>query len=364
MQLSGVNGYNVGFSLIDGKDASDLSAVEVSLYDKDNQLLAKNTATYKLLRLTAAQLSSPFNIDGSFQPDGYWNYGTWSGTITSVPAKAVIQVTYEGNGITYTAINNKLNGDPAKLGASEISSNLSEHAMVKQDLEFGVKTVANRSAGEMVRVKATLTEGSAQSFDLMYQENNKYYPLTFTDNVTWYGPESGFPLADLTSSFKINFKEAGTYGYKLEVVRVSDNKVLASTTNSVEASVVAPVIESSLPASVVVNTETPFSVGTTPNSYPGSSVRVKISLTQGDTTNVSLFYQEGDQFLPLTFDENSITWFGPESGFPLADLTSNFKVTFSAAGTYSYKLEIVSGDQVIGQKSYQVEVTDTPAVEG
>lgn len=246
MQLSGVNGYSVGFSLLDGKEASDLSAIEVSLYGQDGKLLAKNTAASKLLRLTAVQLSSPFNIDGTFQADGYWNYGLWNGTVADVPAKAVIKVTYASNGLTYTVENTKLTGQPAKLGAAEITSDLAAEAVVNTDIEFGVETVANRYASEVVRVKATLTEGDAKNFELMYKEGDAFQALTFTDGVTWYGPESGFPLSDLTSNFKISFKEAGTYGYKLEVVRVSDGKVLAGTTNKVVASVGTPAIESNL----------------------------------------------------------------------------------------------------------------------
>lgn len=360
MQISGVNGYNVGFSLIDGKDASDLSAVEVSLYDAQNKLLAQNTATYKLFRLTATQLSSPFNIDGSFQADGYWNYGAWNGTITDVPAKAVIKVTYESTGSIYTVTNNHLTGDPGKLGPAEVTTDLAAEAMVNQDLGFGLETAANGNAGEMVRVKATLIDGAAGDFTLKYQDGGTVLPLTFTDGVAWYGPESGFPLADLTSNFKINIKEAGKYSFKFEVVRLSDNKVLAGTTNSVEASLTAPTIESNLPSSIVAGTETAFSVATAPNSDPGSTVRVRITLTGGDAANIALFYQQGDEFIPLTFDDNGITWYGPESGFPLADLASNFKVTFSQPGDYSYKLEIVKGDTVIGSSSYDVNVTEAP----
>jgi len=99
------------------------------------------------------------------------------------------------------------------------------------------------------------------------------------------------------------------------------------------------------------------------NSDLGSTVRVKITVTGGDAANVALLYQEGDNFLPLTFDENGLAWFGPESGFTLANLTSNFKVTFAEAGSYSYKLEIVSGDEVLGEANYTIEVTKAPAGE-
>ncbi|HHV65603.1 MAG TPA: cell wall-binding repeat-containing protein [Peptococcaceae bacterium] len=231
---SGVYGYSVGFSLIDGKDASDLSAIEISLYDENNNLLAKNTATHRVLRLTATQLSSPFNIDGPFADDGYWNYGAWNGTIEDIPAKAVIKVTY-ANGRTYTVENTKLTGDPAKLRQPEITTSLADNVTVGNDIEYSVSTVANRYTGQVVRVKTTLTEGNAQDFALMYQEGDEFKPLPFKDGVAWFGPAAGFPFSDATSNFKINFQEAGTYTFKVEVVRLSDGQVLATATQSVTA---------------------------------------------------------------------------------------------------------------------------------
>ncbi|MGI6450469.1 MAG: cell wall-binding repeat-containing protein [Desulfitobacteriia bacterium] len=231
---SGVYGYSVGFSLIDGKDASDLAAIEISLYDENNNLLARNTATHRVLRLTATQLSSPFNIDGTFADDGYWNYGDWNGTIADIPAKAVIKVTY-ANGLTYTVENTNLTGDPAKLAQPEITTSLADNVMVGGDIEYGVSTVANRYSNQSVRVKTTLSEGDAQDFVLLYQEGDEYKTLPFNNGVAWFGPSAGFPFSDATSNFKINFQEAGTYVFKVEVISLSDNQVLATATKSVTA---------------------------------------------------------------------------------------------------------------------------------
>ncbi len=242
MQSYGVNGYTAGFSLADGKDASDMVSIQVSLYDTDDNLLAMNTATHILLRSTFNQMSSPFNIDGNFAGDIYWNYGAWNGTFGDVPAKAVISVTYEDTGRTFIVENTHFTGDPTKLGSSELSTDLATEVMVNEEIEYSVSTVANRYAGEIVRVKATLVEGDADGFELQYKQNDAFHALVFIDGIAWYGPESGFPLGDITSDFKIIYTVEGTYEYKLDVIRLSDDKVLATTTSQVTAAMVAPII--------------------------------------------------------------------------------------------------------------------------
>lgn len=242
MQSSGVNGYTAGFSLAEGKDASDMVSIQVSLYDTENNLLAMNTATHMLLRTTFNQMSSPFNIDGNFAGDIYWNYGAWNGTVGDVPAKAVISVTYEDTGRTFILENNHLTGDPTKLGSSELSTDLATEVMVNEEIDYSVSTVANRYAGEIVRVKATLVEGDAEGFELQYEQDGTFYALAFNDGIAWYGPESGFPLGDITSDFKILYTVEGTYEYKLDVIRLSDDKVLATTTTQVTAAMVDPII--------------------------------------------------------------------------------------------------------------------------
>ncbi|CAN7718922.1 hypothetical protein LJR153_005980 [Paenibacillus sp. LjRoot153] len=112
MQFSGVNGYSVGLKL--SKTAAGVQKVEVSLLDGNDIVLATNTSTSKLLTESGNQLSTPFNINGSFTNDGYWNYGSWNGTVTNVPTKAVIKVT-DLKGNTYTVVNDTLTGNPADL---------------------------------------------------------------------------------------------------------------------------------------------------------------------------------------------------------------------------------------------------------
>ncbi|ACL19377.1 cell wall-binding repeat-containing protein [Desulfitobacterium hafniense] len=260
MQASGVNGYNVGFSLVD-KLPVDLQSIEVSLVkvetikDEDGEeqqiketVLATNTATRaknaKLFELTGQQLSSPFNIDGSFENDGYWTYGDFNGTVEDVPTKAIITIQYQ-DGRKFTVQNTELTGDAKLLAAPAIVSGLAEELTVGETVDFAVTTAPNSFVAEpaaattKVRVKITLTQGKKENMVLQYLENDGTYqalPLN-AENSAFYGPETGFPFLNAASQFKVTFSEAGTYKYNLEVVTVAEegqqSEVLASTKGEV-----------------------------------------------------------------------------------------------------------------------------------
>ncbi len=260
MQASGVNGYNVGFSLVD-KLPVDLQSIEVSLVkvetikDEDGEeeqiketVLATNTATRaknaKLFELTGQQLSSPFNIDGSFENDGYWTYGDFNGTIEDVPSKAIITIQYQ-DGRKFTVQNTELTGDAKLLTAPAIVSGLAKDLTVGETVDFAVTTAPNSFVAEpaaattKVRVKITLTQGNKENMVLQYLENDGTYqalPLG-AENSAFYGPETGFPFLNAASQFKVTFSEAGTYKYNLEVVTVAEegqqSEVLASTKGEV-----------------------------------------------------------------------------------------------------------------------------------
>lgn len=260
MQASGVNGYNVGFSLVD-KLPVDLQSIEVSLVkvetikDEDGEeqqiketVLATNTATRaknaKLFELTGQQLSSPFNIDGSFENDGYWTYGDFNGTVEDVPTKAIITIQYQ-DGRKFTVQNTELTGDAKLLAPPAIVSGLAEELTVGETVDFAVTTAPNSFVAEpaaattKVRVKITLTQVKKENMVLQYLENDGTYqalPLN-AENSAFYGPETGFPFLNAASQFKVTFSEAGTYKYNLEVVTVAEegqqSEVLASTKGEV-----------------------------------------------------------------------------------------------------------------------------------
>lgn len=256
MQLSGVNGYNVGFSLVD-KDSTDLESIEVSLYKTDNEevdtLLVSNTATRKqnavLFELNTKEFSSPFNINGPFEKDGYWTYGDFNGTVADVPSKAVITIEYQ-DGRKFTVQNTLLSGDSKLLAAPSITSDLAKDMIKGQTAEFNVMTapnsfvVATDADKTKVLVKLTLTKGDKGDAAIQYLENDGTYKGLVLDanNSALYGPQSGgvvgFPFISGASKFKATFDKVGTYEYTLEVITVAteaeDSQVLATYKGEVD----------------------------------------------------------------------------------------------------------------------------------
>ena len=92
-----------------------------------------------------------------------------------------------------------------------------------------------------------------------------------------------------------------------------------------------------------------FTVSTTPGDHAGKMVKVKLEATPA--TGFELEYVEQDpsnakygQYLPLSVVDG-VAWFGPSTGFPLAAVEdSMFRVTWNEAGTYTFTLRIMDGD--------------------
>ena len=113
MDVSGVNGYTAGFGLTDATFAGVQSAV-VQLYS-GTTLLQTDTldvGTANVTALTGNQISSPFDVSGTFNyaADGYWTNvrGTEYGQ-TMIPTSVVATVTL-ANGKVVTATNTNLTG--------------------------------------------------------------------------------------------------------------------------------------------------------------------------------------------------------------------------------------------------------------
>jgi hypothetical protein len=93
-----------------------------------------------------------------------------------------------------------------------------------------------------------------------------------------------------------------------------------------------------------------FTVSTTPGDHAGKMVKVKLEATPA--TGFELEYVEQNpnhsdygKYLLLPVDDNGVAWFGPSTGFPLAAVEdSMFRVTWNEAGTYTFTLRIMDGD--------------------
>lgn len=396
MQFSGVNGYNVGFQIVDGT-ARDLASVEVTLYQGET-VLAKNTSMSKLLNLypTATQLSAPFNIDGNFSGDGFWNYGKWNGTTSDVPTKAVIKVTYL-DGRVYEVVNTNLTGNPEDLQKEALNHVKAEDFGVMQmagvngyNVGFSLvdKLPVDLESIEVSLIKEEIIEDEAT------EEKQVNKTVLATNKATRANNAKLFELTgkQLSSPFNIDgtFEADGywTYGEFNGTVEDVPTKAVITieyqdgrkfTVQNTELTgdaklLAAPAITSGLAGELTVGEAAEFEVATAPNSFvanpaaAATKVLVKITLTEGDKENVVLQYLENDgTFKALPLSENSSVFYGPQTGFPFVNAASKFKVAFNEAGTYKYTLEVmtvVADDQeseVLASTMGEVVVTEAPA---
>jgi hypothetical protein len=120
----------------------------------------------------------------------------------------------------------------AEAGASSpqipmtITSSVPDPITQAEPTSITIGTVANSSAGEMVRAHFN----KPASFTLEYQEGGvgAFIPLTDV-----FGPTSGFPLGDITTPFRLTAANVGTFQVTVQFRRVSDNVVLGSRTFTV-----------------------------------------------------------------------------------------------------------------------------------
>ena len=95
-----------------------------------------------------------------------------------------------------------------------------------------------------------------------------------------------------------------------------------------------------LPSTITVNESKEFSVHTTPNDYLNTTVEVTIGyegLNRADG-DLKLEYYDSNTSQYVEMQEDR---FGPNAGFPLQDLSTNFRVTPLKAGTTKVTLNVV-----------------------
>ena len=97
--------------------------------------------------------------------------------------------------------------------------------------EFTVTTTAHDDAGELVRGFFTLSDSEAiEKLEYFETQDGRWYELEGA-----FGPESGFPVADLTSRFRVTFGKAGSFDLRIELRRVADDAVVCAAEGKAEA---------------------------------------------------------------------------------------------------------------------------------
>ena len=279
---------------------------------------------------------NPLNLRATFSAAGVYNYSVsiLNGTTNAVIATSNESVTV-GTPFVAPTIAGSQNGQNYTVGVQNT---------------YSVSTTTGTEAGTMVRVFFKMNAAQAASSQIEYWEvqSNTWQPFPVNANgEAHFGPNTGFPLAAATTQFRATYNAAGTFNYKLAIYRVAaphDTMAVANESFTVSSPVLAPpTLSSTLNGQTVfTHDETSYTVTTVANDYDGTDIRGFFKLANlAQVADINLTYEIiPGTFLPVTINANGIGYFGPPSGFPLADASTNFKAVFDAAGVYNYKIAI------------------------
>ncbi len=202
--------------------------------------------------------------------------------------------------------------------------------------EFTVSTAKGTYDGEFVN--------GFVDFDRTKVEKLEYFEST-TSN--WqempgntFGPESGFPLSDATSRFRVTFKDAGETPVTIKIVSLSNTVLLSETCTFTSVAPVAPTLTLAAPDTFTAGVPAEFTVSTTKGDYAGGFVKGVGGITSGAEHVEKLEYYETAAGKEGRYELKGDS-FGPASGFPLMDATSRFRVTFKDAGKVAFSVKIV-----------------------
>ena len=204
--------------------------------------------------------------------------------------------------------------------------------------EFTITTTANDDAGKMVIGTAVFSDPSAiEKLEYYEVKDGNWYELAGD-----FGPATGFPMSDATSTFRVTFKKAGIYSVEIFIKSVEDSSVVCSTTATALVSGSSSFTTDAGSKTFVVGEATEFTFTTVANEDAGKMVIGTAEFSDPDAIDVLEYYEVQDgNWYPLAGD------FGPATGFPMSNATSTFRVTFKQAGTYTltaYMKEVETGD--------------------
>ncbi len=226
---------------------------------------------------------------------------------------------------------------------------------------FSVTTTKGDYVGNVIGTGSF--SGKAGDYSIWYWGGDYY--ANAGGWVEWtegnFGGDSGFPMSDAMTHFKVVFHNAGQYSLIIKMESVNGNEVVCqdSAIITVEPRVteLSPSLDVTVPSTVYAGEEFEFYV-TTLGSYD-SAVRGK-------------YVGTGSGFDVKYIDENGGLWplddgfFGPAGGFTYqAGATSAFKATFSETGTYRFTISIVdAGSQAeVCSKVVYITVLASPSEE-
>lgn len=123
----------------------------------------------------------------------------------------------------------------------EVTSTMEPNVVANKDFEFEVATTANDYKNTMVYALLSTEATTSDINKIQYWEPNEEVPswhdLPASEDGSYrFGPESGFPLLDTASKFKLNMKTVGNFNFTIAIKTVEDNKTLCSINERLEVS--------------------------------------------------------------------------------------------------------------------------------
>ena len=210
--------------------------------------------------------------------------------------------------------------------------------------EFTYTTTANDDAGKYVKgsfaIKDTDTGLSVNIADVAKLEYQEYPSGVWYEFYGDFGPETGFPMTDATSNFRVTFTQKGNYTVDVTMKAVEDNSPVCTISSNIVVNGQPSVLTTDIgEKSFNVGDPTEFDFGIIANDDAGKYIFGSFEIKNKDTgatVNIAdvakLEYKESGTGIWYEFYGD----FGPAgTGFPMTDATSHFRVTFRTKGNYT-----------------------------
>ena len=141
---------------------------------------------------------------------------------------AVDGVTISNSGDGNVTVNgDKVNqGDNIVIEHPTVSVTKPDVFTVGEAQEYTVSTTGGSKTGTMVKGYFKADNANIAKIEYYETADGNWYELTGDS----FGPQSGFPLGDFTSKFRVTFTEAGCVNATIQIKAVDNDAVLAETT--------------------------------------------------------------------------------------------------------------------------------------
>ena len=215
-----------------------------------------------------------------------------------------------------------------------VSFDMPAEFKIGEATEYTVSTKANSYQGTMIIGIGEISDSKVISkIEYFEVKDQKWYNMPTNGQ---FGIDSGFPLSDATSKFRITFNKAGVYNMTFAIKSVETGETMASVVAKANAEY-NPVVSFDMPEKITVGEATEFTVSTKANKYQGTMIIGTGKISDATAIEKLEYYEvKNGEWLDMPANGQ----FGIDSGFPLNDATSKFRVTFKTAGNYDITFAI------------------------